>query len=84
MVIVANKCDLHDHTVDLKIANSQAKRLGVPFVQTSAKTRMGVNDAYYTLVREIRKDRMENGKVKSDKDKSLLNLLNCFKTKDLE
>ncbi len=25
------------------------------FVETSAKTRMGVDDAFYTLVREIRK-----------------------------
>lgn len=34
-----------------------AKQYGVPFVETSAKTRMGVDDAFYTLVREIRKDK---------------------------
>lgn len=38
-----------------------AKQYGVPFVETSAKTRMGVDDAFYTLVREIRKDK-ERGK----------------------
>ncbi|CAF5196380.1 unnamed protein product [Rotaria magnacalcarata] len=27
----------------------------MPFVQTSAKTRQGVEEAFYTLVREIRK-----------------------------
>lgn len=32
-----------------------AKQYGIPFVETSAKTRMGVDDAFYTLVREIRK-----------------------------
>ena len=32
------------------------RNYGVPFVETSAKTRMGVDDAFYTLVREIRKD----------------------------
>lgn len=34
-----------------------AKSYGVPFVETSAKTRMGVDDAFYTLVREIRRDK---------------------------
>ncbi len=33
-----------------------AKSYGIPFIETSAKTRMGVDDAFYTLVREIRKD----------------------------
>lgn len=34
-----------------------AKQYGIPFVETSAKTRMGVDDAFYTLVREIRRDK---------------------------
>ena len=32
------------------------RNYGVPLVETSAKTRMGVDDAFYSLVREIRKD----------------------------
>lgn len=43
-----------------------AKQYGVPFVETSAKTRMGVDDAFYTLVREIRKDK-ERGKKNKNK-----------------
>lgn len=39
-----------------------AKQYGIPFVETSAKTRMGVDDAFYTLVREIRKDKEHRGK----------------------
>lgn len=39
-----------------------AKQYGIPFVETSAKTRMGVDDAFYTLVREIRKDKEQRGK----------------------
>ncbi len=31
------------------------RNYGVPLVETSAKTRMGVDDAFYSLVREIRK-----------------------------
>lgn len=39
-----------------------AKQYEIPFVETSAKTRMGVDDAFYTLVREIRKDKASRGK----------------------
>lgn len=39
-----------------------ARQYGIPFVETSAKTRMGVDDAFYTLVREIRKDKEQRGK----------------------
>lgn len=37
-------------------AHDLATSYGIPFVETSAKTRQGVEDAFYTLVREIRKD----------------------------
>ena len=56
MVLVGNKCDLPTRTVDMNNAKEQAKHYGIPFIETSAKTRMGVDDAFYTLVREIRKD----------------------------
>ena len=56
MVLVGNKCDLPTRTVDMTNAKEQAKHYGIPFIETSAKTRMGVDDAFYTLVREIRKD----------------------------
>lgn len=61
MVLVGNKCDLQAWAVDMNQARDVAKQYGVPFVETSAKTRMGVDDAFYTLVREIRKDK-ERGK----------------------
>ena len=35
--------------------NASLRNYAIPFVETSAKTRMGVDDAFYTLVREIRK-----------------------------
>ena len=37
-------------------AQEVAKQYMIPFVETSAKTRLCVDDAFYTLVREIRKD----------------------------
>ncbi|CAF0753997.1 unnamed protein product [Adineta steineri] len=55
MVLVGNKIDLPTRTIDLSYAKDFAASLSMPFVQTSAKTRQGVEDAFYTLVREIRK-----------------------------
>ncbi|KAI4459940.1 ras di-ras and rheb family members of small gtpase superfamily [Holotrichia oblita] len=62
MVLVGNKCDLSAWAVDMTQAREIAKQYGIPFVETSAKTRMGVDDAFYTLVREIRKDKNSRGK----------------------
>ncbi|CAF0722820.1 unnamed protein product [Adineta ricciae] len=55
MVLVGNKIDLPTRTIDLSYAKDFAASLSMPFVQTSAKTRQGVEEAFYTLVREIRK-----------------------------
>ena len=70
MVLVGNKCDLPLRSCDMREAAATAKNYGVPFVETSAKTRMGVDDAFYTLVREIRRDREKKGKDKKDKAKT--------------
>lgn len=58
------KLDLPMRAVDMRGANEVARNYGIPFIETSAKTRMGVDDAFYTLVREIRKDREKKGKDK--------------------
>ena len=52
--MVGNKIDLPARNVDLREAQKTADEYGIPFVQTSAKTRQGVEEAFYTLVREIR------------------------------
>ncbi|KAA0198321.1 hypothetical protein HAZT_HAZT008294, partial [Hyalella azteca] len=54
--VVGNKCDLPTRAVDMQQAREVAKSYDIPFIETSAKTRMGVDDAFYTLIREIRKD----------------------------
>ena len=54
--MVGNKCDLPTRAVEMSQAQEVAKQYMIPFVETSAKTRLGVDDAFYTLVREIRKD----------------------------
>ena len=54
--MVGNKCDLTQRQVTHADANDLATSYGIPFIETSAKTRQGVEDAFYTLVREIRRD----------------------------
>lgn len=53
--VIGNKIDLTSRAVDLREAQKIADEYGIPFVQTSAKTRQGVEEGFYTLVREIRK-----------------------------
>ena len=54
-------------------ATEFAKSLNVPFIETSAKTRLGVDNAFHTLVSEIRKDKMQHSKKPSK--------LNCHNEK---
>ena len=53
MVLVGNKCDLPTRSIDMQQARDAATHYQIPFVETSAKTRMGVDDAFYTLVRWV-------------------------------
>ncbi|CAF0796087.1 unnamed protein product [Brachionus calyciflorus] len=71
MVLVGNKIDLPSRNVDIREAQKTADEYGIPFVQTSAKTRQGVEEAFYTLVREIRnyKDKMKKNKKDKKKKK---------------
>uniref|UniRef100_A0A5F8GM64 NRAS proto-onco, GTPase n=1 Tax=Monodelphis domestica TaxID=13616 RepID=A0A5F8GM64_MONDO len=74
MVLVGNKCDLPTRTVDTKQAHELAKSYGIPFIETSAKTRQGVEDAFYTLVREIRQYRMKKLNSSDDGTQGCLGL----------
>ena len=53
--VVGNKIDLPRREVDPKLAQSYGKNHKMPYIETSAKTRQGVDDAFYSLVREIRR-----------------------------
>uniref|UniRef100_A0A094ZF04 GTPase HRas n=1 Tax=Schistosoma haematobium TaxID=6185 RepID=A0A094ZF04_SCHHA len=54
-VVVGNKVDLTNRSVCTEEAKSLAHSYNIPYVETSAKTRQGVEDAFHKLVREIRK-----------------------------
>lgn len=57
MVIVGNKCDLmNERQVTTTEGDTLAKRFGCPFMETSAKTDTNVQQIFYELVREIKKE----------------------------
>ncbi len=82
MVLVGNKCDLPTRNVDMNQAKEVARNYGIPFIETSAKTRMGVDDAFYTLVREIRRD-VSLSLIKPDNQSLLSKQVSRFTNNDV-
>ncbi|KAH7912355.1 ras family-domain-containing protein [Hygrophoropsis aurantiaca] len=56
IIIVANKCDLeYERQVGMNEGRDLARHFGCKSIETSAKDRINVDEAFSTLVREIRK-----------------------------
>ncbi|KXS12675.1 hypothetical protein M427DRAFT_125501, partial [Gonapodya prolifera JEL478] len=57
MIIVGNKCDIpsEQREVELAAVQTYCHGLKVPFLETSAKTNINVNETFHELVRECRK-----------------------------
>ncbi|XP_062512553.1 ras-related protein Rab-8A-like isoform X2 [Corticium candelabrum] len=54
-MILGNKCDMTDERkVSRKEGETLAAEHGIKFMETSAKTGQGVEEAFYTLVRDIK------------------------------
>ncbi|KAI1638687.1 ras small monomeric GTPase [Biscogniauxia mediterranea] len=55
VVLVGNKCDLeHERVVTREKAERSAAEFKCPYIETSAKSRINVEEAFYDVVREIR------------------------------
>jgi len=56
IIVVANKADLeHERQVSSQEGRALAASFGCKFIETSAKNRTNVDEAFYGLVREIRR-----------------------------
>jgi len=56
MILVGNHCDREvDREVSVKEGQELAHGFGCPFIEVSVKSRFNIDDAFYNLVREIRK-----------------------------
>jgi GTPase KRas protein len=56
VVVVANKCDLeYERQVGMNEGRDLARHFNCKFIETSAKQRINVDDAFSQLVREIRR-----------------------------
>ncbi|WFD30871.1 RAS1 protein [Malassezia sp. CBS 17886] len=65
VVIVANKCDLEsERQVSTSEGYTMARQFGCPFVETSAKQRVNVDEAFNDLVREIRRYNKEQASAR--------------------
>uniref|UniRef100_A0A914E312 small monomeric GTPase n=1 Tax=Acrobeloides nanus TaxID=290746 RepID=A0A914E312_9BILA len=65
MILVGNKHDLTERAMDPKQIHDMARTFGIPYIVTSAKTREGVDEAFHSLVREIRKHRVNQKQPKN-------------------
>jgi len=64
MVVVGNKCDLEsERVISIDEGKNYAKSLNIGFMETSARARKNVDEAFHELVREVRKS-IEKKKLK--------------------
>jgi len=61
VIIIGNKCDLeHERAVAIQEGFELAKQFGCKFMETSAKHKINVDEAFYALVREIKRYNRES------------------------
>ncbi|EPX70754.1 GTPase Ypt2 [Schizosaccharomyces octosporus yFS286] len=59
-ILVGNKCDCEDQRqVSFEQGKALADELGVRFLEASAKTNVNVEEAFFTLAREIKKQKID-------------------------
>lgn len=67
MILVANKVDLESaREVSTEEGQRKADEMGIPYLETSAKTKLNVEKGFYDLMREIVKYKAESAAGSSD------------------
>ncbi len=74
MVLVGNKCDLHDQRV---ISTEQGQQLAAKFgncafLESSAKTRTNVNEIFFDLIRQVNRNKRATGEKEDVKKKKCM------------
>ena len=70
MVLVGNKCDLErERQVMTTEGKDLAKSFGCGYFETSAKLRLNVDEAFFQLVRDVRKHLKEQEKINAKQSK---------------
>ncbi|KAJ4463171.1 putative Transketolase 1 [Paratrimastix pyriformis] len=69
MVLCGNKCDIdkHSRVVSTQEGTELARTWDVPFMETSAKMRVNVDEAFHELVRQVRKVKQPVQKKKGNR-----------------
>jgi GTPase KRas protein len=61
VIIIGNKCDLeHERAVTMQEGYELSRQFGCKFMETSAKHKINVDEAFYALVREIKRYNRES------------------------
>ena len=70
-LLVGNKCDLEDaRKVTYEEGAELAKHFDIPFMETSAKSSVNVEETFITMTREIKKSKSNQAKG-GDRKKSM-------------
>ncbi|KAG2374359.1 hypothetical protein C9374_010929 [Naegleria lovaniensis] len=71
MVMIGNKCDLEEERkVSTAEAKNKAEEWGIPFFEGSAKSRINVEESFYELVREVRKEKEQQSNAPKNTKKA--------------
>ncbi|KAI9679354.1 MAG: Ras GTPase [Caeruleum heppii] len=74
IIVVGNKCDLEsERQVAKQEGEAVARQFGCKFIETSAKSRINVDNAFYDIVREIRRYNKEMSSYSSGAPTSGMN-----------
>ena len=79
MILVANKCDLErDRVVSVEEGKLLARSFSCRYVETSAKLRVNIDEAFYFLVRSIREQSKSSDSNSSGKKNKKKNKKKCL------
>ena len=55
MILVGNKCDKDDRAISYEMGKALADKLGIKFMETSARTNKNVDEVFVEIIRDISK-----------------------------